>query len=296
MFTDSASIIMFAIRSAVKLGHQTRKAYVDSTRRRALVLPMPNFFSSSGYKDALNYFKSPDFGKRYVDGYTMDGQDYEGSKDLQRLVNTHLNSLSDKDKKELEAFHEKCVNIDRARDGELEWEDDIEINAEEFEAIFTVGQWRSGADPTPSTLHRMAGTIIEIGIDYALNSPDLFDKNSKKGKAVHSFLSALDSIDIPETDLSELPARFFVAAMETASETPELVSGHPDIVGVRGVGEQCVEVEWASRDVCVGRHELPRVATVIGTVKTLLRLGIDESVDPVRVGLAQSGATAAPPV
>jgi hypothetical protein len=175
--------------------------------------------------DALNYFRNPDFGKPYVDGYSIDGQEYEGSEVLQNLVSKPPDELTDEDKKELEILHVKYVNLDRAREGDLAWEDDAPINAEEFEAIFTIGQWRSGADPTPSTLHRMAGTFIEIGIDYALNSPDLFDKNSKKGKALHSFLIALDDIDLPETDLSELPARLFVATMETASENPELISG-----------------------------------------------------------------------
>ena len=38
-----AELIMFAIRSAIKLGQQSREAYVDATRRTALVLPLPSF-------------------------------------------------------------------------------------------------------------------------------------------------------------------------------------------------------------------------------------------------------------
>ena len=227
MITDSATLMLFAIRSSVKLGQQARIAYVDSTRRREIVLPLSNFFNSSGYMDALGYFRDSKFGRTYVEGGSIDGQEYEGSKVLHNLLNMPPDELKQKDKEELEKLHVKYVNIDRAREGRLSWEkgEASVISAEEFEAFFSISQWRSGADPTPSTLHRMAGTFLEIGIDYALNSPDLFDKNSKKGKAIHSFLSALDGIDLPEAALSELPARLFVATMETATENLELLSG-----------------------------------------------------------------------
>ncbi len=231
MVTDSATLMLFAIRSTVKLGRQARIAYVDSTRRREIVLPLSNFFNSSGYMDALGYFRDSKFGKPYVEGGSIDGQEYEGSEVLQNLLATPPDDLKKEDKKELETLHVKYVNIDRAREGRLSWEkgDDPIISTEEFEALFSISQWRSGADPTHSTLHRMAGAFLEIGIDYALNSPDLFDKNSKKGKAIHSFLSALDDIDLPETALSELPARFFVATMETVTENLELLSGDPKV-------------------------------------------------------------------
>ncbi len=227
MITDSATLLLFAIRSAVKLGQQARIAYVDSTRRREIVLPMSKFFNSSGYMDALGYFRDPKFGKPYVEGGHIDGQEYDGSKALQNLLATPPDKLKKEDKKELETLHVKYVNIDRAREGLLSWEkgNELIISPEEFEAFSSISQWRSGADPTPSALHRMAGTFLEIGIDYAINKPDLLDKNSKKGKAIHSFLSALDDIDFPETALSELPARLFVATIETATENIELLSG-----------------------------------------------------------------------
>ena len=38
MISDSAALVMFAIRSSIKLGRQLRQTYVDSTKRRELVL------------------------------------------------------------------------------------------------------------------------------------------------------------------------------------------------------------------------------------------------------------------
>ena len=74
MITDSATLMLFAIRSAVKLGQQARIAYVDSTRRREIVLPLSNSFNSSGFMDALGYFRDPKFGKPYVEGGHIDAQ------------------------------------------------------------------------------------------------------------------------------------------------------------------------------------------------------------------------------
>src|SRR6185295_5401577 len=59
-----AELIMFAIRSAIKLAQQSRVAYVDATRRRELVLPLPNFPAAITVDDAGGYFAGP--GVRYV--------------------------------------------------------------------------------------------------------------------------------------------------------------------------------------------------------------------------------------
>ena len=61
-----AELIMFAIRSAIKLGQQSREAYVDATRRQALVLPLPNFPIAITVEDAGGYFLGA--GARRVDG------------------------------------------------------------------------------------------------------------------------------------------------------------------------------------------------------------------------------------
>lgn len=51
-----AELIMFAIRSAIKLGQQSRSAYVDATRRRELVLPLPDFPTAITVDSAGGYF------------------------------------------------------------------------------------------------------------------------------------------------------------------------------------------------------------------------------------------------
>ncbi|MGD9038214.1 MAG: hypothetical protein PVH82_01165, partial [Desulfobacteraceae bacterium] len=60
----SSDLILFAIQSALRLGVQARAAYVDATRRRALILPLPNYQAKSDVYDAVEYFKGP--GKRHI--------------------------------------------------------------------------------------------------------------------------------------------------------------------------------------------------------------------------------------
>ncbi len=224
MVTDSASLILFAIQSAVRLGQQARIAYVDSTRRRELILPLPDFFSSPGVSDAIAFFDT--IGKRFVDGYEKNGQLIKGSERLKSLLSmADGQMLKDEEKNELKTFHTEFWNLNSAENGDAVWDDGGYVDPEQINALITIRQWRRGADPTPSTLHRIAGTIIELGIDYAITSPDLFDKNSTRGKALTSFLQAIDVINFPETDLSELPLKLFVATMETATEHPDIFSG-----------------------------------------------------------------------
>jgi hypothetical protein len=68
MVTDSAALLLFAIRSTAKLSQQIRLACVDDTRRRDLILPLPKFFSGTNVIDAVGYFTNEDFGQRFVPG------------------------------------------------------------------------------------------------------------------------------------------------------------------------------------------------------------------------------------
>ncbi|MFN0300510.1 MAG: hypothetical protein ACKVQU_09165, partial [Burkholderiales bacterium] len=41
--TPDADLILFAIRSAIRLGEEARRLYADSVREEAIVLPLPDF-------------------------------------------------------------------------------------------------------------------------------------------------------------------------------------------------------------------------------------------------------------
>ena len=233
MISDSATLVLFAIRSAIKLGQQSRQAYVDSTRRRELTLPLPNFFVATDADDAVGFFRNPGLGKKYVEGYVADGRPVPPDTVLAALLPQYdpLAPVREVERRLMD-YHVKYKNVYLAEQGTLERSREpgsVTPNPQETLALLSIQQWRKGTDPTPSTLHRIAGTLIEIGIDYALTSPDLFDKNSQRGKALVGFLTALEQIDFKEGELAELPARLFVATLETVAQTPELISGDPKI-------------------------------------------------------------------
>jgi len=223
MVTDSAALIMFAIRSSVKLAQQARLSYVDSTRRRKLVLPLPNFDTETDELAAVGFFKHG-VGKKFVKGYEADGQIVAGDQELKAAIDQFNQNQPDlKLNRQLMDFHTKYRYILRLESDGTNGDSDLSPDA--VLALLSVQQWRRGYDPTPSTLHRLGGTLVEIGIDYALESPDLFDTRTAKGKALKGFFAGLDEIDFKESQLSELPMRLFVASIEVIGETPELVAG-----------------------------------------------------------------------
>ena len=50
-------LILYAIQSAIKLGKQIRRAYLDNLKRRELILPLPKFPSQKDWTSALNFFE-----------------------------------------------------------------------------------------------------------------------------------------------------------------------------------------------------------------------------------------------
>ena len=220
MANDSGSLILFAINSAVRLGHEARTAYVDATRRRELTLPLPNFFGGRTVLDAAGFFRSDERGKRFADV----------SPEIRDLLTKQKNgTLQQEGGDLLKTLHIEYANLRRAERGESVWNDGALVDHLQLNALLTVRQWRRGADPNPSALKRMAGAIIEVGIDYAQASPDLVDASSSRGRTLKSFLDGLDAVDFVHTDISALPVRLFVAAIEATAKNEGLLSGDPKI-------------------------------------------------------------------
>jgi len=245
MITDSAAWVMFAVRSAVRLGAAARTAYVDATRRRELVLPLPNFFAGANEFDANTYFAGP--GKKYVDGFVLQGEAVPGSARLDDLL-ARFAALSGDEKREFVELHaqHRCLDRLEAEGGQLE-ENGLVDEERAFLAAVTVRQWRRGADPTPSTLHRIAGTLVEIGIDYAVSDPALFDPRSSRGKAVKGFLQGLQQVSFAEGDPAEIPPRLFVAALESLDANQELVSGDPKVLELIQVTTRALSADVSQR-------------------------------------------------
>jgi len=225
MVTDSAAIIMFAIKSAVKLSQQVRLAYMEATRARELTLPLPNFFTATRLIDAVEYFENADLGGRYILGFERDGVPVPGIPRIGSLLERfNANTLTPDDGEEILLLFKEYKNLDQLESNDGSWSAEG-LTAEAMNTLLTVRQWRRGMEDQPSALKRIGGTLLEIGVDYALTQPDLFDENSAKGRAIKGFLTAVDDISFATMEPSELPAQLFVAAIETVAKNPDLAAG-----------------------------------------------------------------------
>src|ERR1041385_3635714 len=110
MISDAAALVLFAIRSSIKLGQQMRQAYVDSTKNRELVLPLPNFFSEINIVSAANYFDVK--GQAYLtDRPKLSALLQKGKKAGQ--------TLTPDEEAEVCTYHIEFENLDRAKRGGL---------------------------------------------------------------------------------------------------------------------------------------------------------------------------------
>lgn len=219
MISDAASVVLFAIRNSIKLGQQIRQAYVDSTKRRELLLPLPNFFSQIDINSAANYFAVK--GQAYL-------KDNPAVAALLEKRKTPGKTLSPAEEEEVCFYHMQCENLDRAKAGTLgALPDGKGVAVEELAMLFKFCQWQRGTDPNPSTLQRIAGTLVEIGVDYFASVPGALalNKDSREGRVVAGFLDALNEVRFSEEKLGNLPGRLFVAALETFSDNADLLSG-----------------------------------------------------------------------
>ncbi len=221
------------------MGQQGRQAYIDATKRRELVLPLPNFFSQPDISSATNYFAGP--GREHLTpGSQLDK--------LLKKRNTVGQELTQEEEAQILNYHTEFVNLDLIRRGELgSSKDGFQINAREFTALITIRQWQRGADPNPSTLQRLAGTFIEIGIDYFTNVPGAFNQDSREGKVLAGFLQGMSEIRFSEEQLGTIPGRLFVAALETVSEHSELLSADDKVKELVNVTTTALTTDVARR-------------------------------------------------
>ena len=92
-------------------------------------------------------------------------------------------------------------------------------------ALFVVQQWRDGADPKRPVWQRLAGTVVELAVDYVKVDPGLFGGSGKGDRVVHSFLPPLDNVEFAEARHDELLVEILQACLNTFAGQVELVVG-----------------------------------------------------------------------
>jgi hypothetical protein len=218
-------LVIFGIKTGIKLAQQGRHAYVEATINRELVLPLPNFNPEVSIGIAEGYFHGT--GNIHL---------RENCR-IKELVDISLNSirsLTGDEKNEIIDAYADFKREDDIRSGRIKG-DELALSNEALLSLVSVRQWARNKSPYPSGAQRIAGTLIEAGIDYYADMPGAIDERSASGRALRGFLKSIDEMDFAEERVGEIARKLFVAAIETVGE-------NPDLLGADSKTEKLVEV------------------------------------------------------
>ncbi|MFM1892484.1 MAG: hypothetical protein RLZ44_1561 [Pseudomonadota bacterium] len=236
----NADLVLFAIRGALQVGSQARVACVNSAKRTALVLPLPDFNRAPSFSAAVDFFAD---------------LQHEGPAQLVALIRKIRDNepFATEEREQLIEYHND--ELAKAAFGGADFknlDDGTALSAESFNALVTIAQWQRGADPNPTVLQSIAGSLLDVCVDYFVQTPDSLDASSRKGRALKSFLTALDDISFAQAPVKQLPRKLMIGVLETIDANPDLLtsdSRYQEIIGctarslVTDVGARLIHVE-----------------------------------------------------
>ena len=205
-----AEMVMFAIQAALQLYGAGRRAYVDGTRGRALTLPLPRI-PGVQFDSAFTWFTLEELGMEVV-------------KRMPRLKRL-LEGTTPADQAELiEVYLAIRAEVDPA------WPDGTDargqFSVEQISTLLEVRQWvRGETDKPPTALQQVAGTLINLAVDYFAHTPGAVSKERPAGRALLAFLSAIDDTDFANTAVTDIAGELMIAVLDSVAETPELAGG-----------------------------------------------------------------------
>ena len=221
----SPELIFFAIKAGVRIGVEARNAYIKNTKQREILLPLPNI-DLSPHRNMV---------KRFFDN---DGAEFLQPESEISVLHSRVDELDPDSVEEKRYFelYKKYVAIRNARDlgqESITLAGSGQMALDAYMSLTALEQWAPGDPNKPRPIRRMAGTIIELGIDYFASMPGAINDDSKHAKTLKSFVKGLDKIQFSdvldqENPYPDLAASIFIAAMETLAEQPEFVTSDPN--------------------------------------------------------------------
>jgi len=203
-----ADLILFAIEAAVKVARAGRAVYVEETIRNAVTWPLPMTFDNI-VGDARQY------------ATFLENSESELNK--QRFETDFRPALMNNDMAALTRVYVVCL----AR-GEVPTLHLPSKGVAGLAPLATLPQWSSATDPFPSPLKRIAGALVEIGVDYFLHVPGAVNDSSHEGKLVRALLGGLDDVKFSEERWGSLAIALFTAGLDAFKDHPELFIGSQD--------------------------------------------------------------------
>jgi hypothetical protein len=216
----TAELVLFGIQSALKLARAARQAYVEDTAGRRLTLPIPDTLDSplvAAWAHARDVFHAD--AARYAAEFESADRDSRDQDPVVRargggeLIDLYLRDLAGRP-----ATRPDLSAHDRQR----------------LAGLYVVRQWQEGTEPFPAPLQRVGGALVEVAIDYFLDVPGALDSGTKHGDTVRTFLQALDDTNFQEAHWESLAVAVFRAAIQTASDHPQVFTSNEDHQKVLG--------------------------------------------------------------
>lgn len=211
-----AELVVFAIQAGVRLYGAGRKAFVEATLNRPLMLPLPTGPGITAAA-AVNFFNNDEKGRfisaceendRIRDLLTVEGTkglSPEGEEELVQIYYAYLRELYPN-------LFEVPMSPDEPKGGELV-------------ALMTVRQWSKGElGEKPTALQCIAGTLVNIAVDYFVQIPGAISDKRPTGRALKAFLEGIDDLDFAEAPPPEIAGDLLIAVVDS-------VGGHPDLIG-----------------------------------------------------------------
>ena len=214
----SPQIVFTAIQAGLRLYRAGYTAYVDSTRNRALTLPLPRGPVAPTVTTALAFFKE-----------TKEGQAIAAVEKNERL-RWLLDELDQRDlpqplKKEFLQIYSVAFWRTQSDDPNVD-PGPSPVNADEFISLLTIRQWSQSETPGQLTaLQQVAGTLVNIAVDYFAHTPGLISGNRPEGRALMVFLETIDDVDFAAAPLSDTIGQILVGVLDGVNAVPEMISG-----------------------------------------------------------------------
>lgn len=202
----SADLVLFGIQAAVKLARAARTIYVEKAVEGDVVMPLPHTLDSS-FADAQDYAirlsKGDDREKRLFEGffksYLTDPPNTEA------VVQNYFLLIQRGEVPTRRRFYDR-----------------------ERAALAVLKQWDHGKSPFPSPIQRVAGTLVNIAVDYFVQVPGAINEHSKYGKTIKALLEGVDNTDFSEERFDSIIIALFTSGLDALAENPELYSDADD--------------------------------------------------------------------
>jgi len=198
-----AELVFFAIQAAIQLLKAGKDIFTENVAGREISLPLP-----MGLDDPM--VRAIDYGNSLQNSDPARYAQYQAA-----------NALTPPEQRRASLLALFTQDLLAGKANVYPATDPDELR--QLAGRLAVSEWMTGHSPNPSPLQRVAGVLIEIGVEYFADVPGALNENTNTGKAVKAFLAGLEKFDFQTAGWDSLVIDLFTTALDTIKDHPELL-------------------------------------------------------------------------